>query len=154
MTLKSDAKFKGKLIRGLKNDIGNLVNFHTSSQKFENLHFGGLLLPKVCNVWAKNLQRSYVPWHWIVIQYLKKKWHVVWKIILRNFVNFHASSRKSKNLHFDGLVSSKVYNVLDEKYRRVMSRDTEEWSREKLILKKYAFFVWCNRLEAVSGRYS
>ena len=44
MTLKSDEKFKGKLIRGLKNDISNLVNFHTSSQKSENLHFDGLLL--------------------------------------------------------------------------------------------------------------
>ena len=31
MTLKGDAKFKGKLTRGLKNDVGNLVNFHPSS---------------------------------------------------------------------------------------------------------------------------
>ena len=35
-----------------------------------------------------------------------------------------------------------------------MSHDTLEWSKEKLILEKYAFFVWCNKLEAVSGRYS
>ena len=33
----------------------------------------------------------------------------------RNLVNFFASSRKSKNLHFDGLVLSKAYKVLDEK---------------------------------------
>ena len=38
MKLKGDAKFKGKLTRGLKNEIRNLVNFHTSSQKSENLH--------------------------------------------------------------------------------------------------------------------
>ena len=38
MTLKSDAKFKGKLICGLKNNIRNLNN-HASSQKSENLHF-------------------------------------------------------------------------------------------------------------------
>ena len=44
MTLKSDAKFKGKLTRGLKNDTRNLVNFHTSSRKYENLHFDALLL--------------------------------------------------------------------------------------------------------------
>ena len=31
MELKGDAKFKGKLTRGLKNDIRNLVNFHASS---------------------------------------------------------------------------------------------------------------------------
>ena len=42
----------------------------------------------------------------------------------RNLINFHASSRKSENLHFDGLVLSKAYKVLDEKYRRIMSHDT------------------------------
>ena len=36
MTLKGDAKFKGKLKHGLKNDIRNLVNIHASSQKSEN----------------------------------------------------------------------------------------------------------------------
>ena len=49
MTLKSDGKFKGKLTHCLKNDIRNLVNFHASSLKSENLHFDGLLLSKVHN---------------------------------------------------------------------------------------------------------
>ena len=39
-------KFKGKLTRGLKNDIKNLVNFHTNSRKPGNFHYDGLLLPK------------------------------------------------------------------------------------------------------------
>ena len=34
MTLKGDAKFKGKLTRGLKDDVRTLVNFHASSLKF------------------------------------------------------------------------------------------------------------------------
>ena len=46
MALKSDAKFKGKLTRDLKNDTRNLVNFHASSRKSENLHFDGLLFSK------------------------------------------------------------------------------------------------------------
>ena len=50
MTLKRDAKFKGELIRGLKGDIKNLVNFHASSRKSENLHFDGLLLSKAYKV--------------------------------------------------------------------------------------------------------
>ena len=29
-------------------------------------------------------------------------------------VNFHASSRKSENLHFDGLLLSKAYKVINE----------------------------------------
>ena len=39
MTQKGVAKFKRKLPCGLKNDIRNLVNFHASSWKSENLHF-------------------------------------------------------------------------------------------------------------------
>ena len=33
----------------------------------------------------------------------------------RNWVNFHARSRNPENVHFDGLVLSKVYKVLNEK---------------------------------------
>ena len=36
MTLKGDAKFKGKLTPGLKDDKRNLVNLHASSQNSEN----------------------------------------------------------------------------------------------------------------------
>ena len=61
MTLKGDAKFKGKLTRGLKTYIRNLVNFHASSRKSENLHFDGFLLSKACKVLDENVQKSYVP---------------------------------------------------------------------------------------------
>ena len=37
---------------------------------------------------------------------------------IRNLVNFHASSPMSENLHFDGLVLSKAYDVLDEKVQK------------------------------------
>ena len=47
MTMKSDAKFKEKLICGLKKDIRNLVYFHASSRKSENLHFDQMLLSRV-----------------------------------------------------------------------------------------------------------
>ena len=46
MTLKGDAKFKGKLTCGLKNDLRNLVNFHSSSRKSGNMNFDGLFLSK------------------------------------------------------------------------------------------------------------
>ena len=61
MMLKDDAKFKGKLICGLKNDIiRNLLNFHARSRKSENLHFDGLLLFKTCKVLDEKVQKSYV----------------------------------------------------------------------------------------------
>ena len=34
---------------------------------------------------------------------------------LMHLVNFHASSQKTGNLHFDGFLLSKVYKYLDEK---------------------------------------
>ena len=60
MTLKGEAKFKGKLTCGLKNDIRNLVNFHASNQKSKNLHFDWLLLSKAYEVLDEKVQKSYV----------------------------------------------------------------------------------------------
>ena len=37
---------------------------------------------------------------------------------VRYLVSFHVGSRKSENLHFDGLVLSKAYKVLDEKVQK------------------------------------
>ena len=60
MTLKGDAKLEGKLTRGLKNDIKNLVNIHGSSQKSKSLHFDGSLLFKAYKVSDEKVQKSYV----------------------------------------------------------------------------------------------
>ena len=60
MTLKGDVKFKEKLNRGLKNDIKNLVNFHASSRKSENLHYDRILLFKSYKFLDKKIQKSYV----------------------------------------------------------------------------------------------
>ena len=46
MSLKGDARFKGKLIWGLKKDIRDVVNFHANSQQFQNLHFDPILWSK------------------------------------------------------------------------------------------------------------
>ena len=60
MTMKSDAKFKGKLTRGLKNDRRNLVNFHASCQNSGNLHFDELLLSKSYNDLDEKVQKNHV----------------------------------------------------------------------------------------------
>ena len=70
MILKSGAKFEEKLIFWFKN-AKNLIN----------LQFDWSLLSKVHNV--KKVQRSYVSWHWRVMQGLKKNWLVVWKMTWR-----------------------------------------------------------------------
>ena len=60
MTLNGDANFKGKLTRGLKNDIRNSVSFHVSSRKYENLHFYGFLLSKAYKDLNEKVLTSYV----------------------------------------------------------------------------------------------
>ena len=63
MTLKGDAEFKRKLTRGLKNDIRNLVNFYTSSQKSGTLHYDWLLFSKAYKELDEEVHRSYVSRH-------------------------------------------------------------------------------------------
>ena len=60
MTLKGDAKFKGKLTCGLKKEIRNLVNFHASIRKSENLHFDQILLSKACKDLDEKIKKTYV----------------------------------------------------------------------------------------------
>ena len=67
---------KKKLIYCFKNDK-NLVNFDPS---LRYAHFDWSLLWKVCNIWSKKVNRSYLSWHWRVIQNLKKNRLVVWII--------------------------------------------------------------------------
>ena len=60
MTLKGVRKSKRKLTRDWKNDIRNLVNFHASSRKSENLHFDQILLFKAHKDLDEKVQKSYV----------------------------------------------------------------------------------------------
>ena len=82
MKMKSDAKFKGKLSFGSKNDMRNLVNFNVSSGKSGNLHFDVLLLPITYKFSALKVQKNYFSRHWKKTQTLKKNWLFIWKLIL------------------------------------------------------------------------
>ena len=58
MTLKGDVKCKGELSRGLKNDKRNLIKFHATSRKSENLDFDVLLLSEAFKVLDEKVQES------------------------------------------------------------------------------------------------
>ena len=59
MTRKGDAIFKENLTGSLKNDIMNVINFHASSHKSQNLDFAEVLLPKAGNVLNEKVQTTY-----------------------------------------------------------------------------------------------
>ena len=63
VTVKDDAKFKGKLTQGLKNHIRNLVNFMRAVESLDNLHFDGFLLVKAYKVLDEKVEKSYLSWH-------------------------------------------------------------------------------------------
>ena len=74
-----------------------------------NLYFDRLLLLKICKISAKIVQRSYVSWHWRVMQNLKKQWFVVLKMTrIRWFLT--GALKSLKNLHFDWSLSCKVHD--------------------------------------------
>ena len=57
IALNIEAKSEGKLNFAFKNDMRNLGNFHHSTRKSPNWDFDGILLCKVENVSAEDLQR-------------------------------------------------------------------------------------------------
>ena len=58
MKVKGGTKFTGKLIYDLKKDMRNLINFHASSQKSENLLFDQILLSKAYKDLDEKVQKN------------------------------------------------------------------------------------------------
>ena len=81
MTIKNDAKFEEELTSRFKIDTANWQILTRALECLKNLHFDGLLLTKVYNVWANKVQKSYVWWHWKLIKISRRtdlciqKWH-------------------------------------------------------------------------------
>ena len=142
MTLKSDAKFEEKLTCCLENDMRNIANFHQSTRKCQNWNFDKILLSKVENVWALNLQWSYVSWQWRMIQKLKRNSLVVFKVTWTS-QNLTRALEKS-NFFFNWLLMTKVYIVWATKVQR--SYLSWHWGFVQ-ILKTNWPVVWKKTLE-------
>ena len=80
MTMKNNPKFEEDLTRHFKTDIKNLTNFDSSTRNLTKLLFNMLLWPKYIILELRKVQRSYVWWHWRLIQNLKEKWLVLSKM--------------------------------------------------------------------------
>ena len=95
-------------------------------KSLKNLHFDWLLLCKVFNVWPKKVQRSYLSWHWKVMQNLKRNWFLVWKMTWWSWQIF---TRALENVKIGTLMGhfcpkKNVYEL--KTYRGVMCHDNEE----------------------------
>ena len=139
MTLRSDAKFEEKLTLVSKIDMRNLVDFNGSSGKYENLHFDVLLLSEVYFVEAKKIQRSSgdntEKWCKTLGGFDKcfEKWH-------EQFGEFWSNTPKSQNVHFNGLLLTKVHNVWAKKLQRKYG--SWHWIVMQYLMNNNWLVVW------------
>ena len=114
-------KKKEKLTCGLENDRRNLANFHQNTLKCQNWY----LLS-----WYPFVQRAKCM-RWKFIEELcvmndTEEWWNIWRGIDLFFQNWHKEFDKFclenlslRNLHFNGLLLAKVYNVWVTKVQRI-----------------------------------
>ena len=95
----------------------NMERFNLGSQKSEILHFDELLLSKWYKNSAKKIQKSYLSWHWSVMQNLRKN-DLSFQIWHRKFSEFSPNHSKVWTFLFDGFFLVKVYTVWAKKIQR------------------------------------
>ena len=102
-----------------------------SHSKVWNLHFNGLFLLKVHNVWAKKIQRRYLSWHWTVMQNLNKPDLVVSKIAWGIGLTSIRALKSLKNCTLKGSSYAKHIMLQLGYFIRIICRDTEGWCKIK-----------------------
>ena len=109
--------------------------------------FNGLPLTKVYIVWVKKVQRSYVWWHWILMQWkYEGKLSCTFKNYMSSFGNFYQSNWKSPNWDFYVILFSKVeilwaYN-LQGSYLSWQWWMMQNYRRNWLVLSNLTSGIW------------
>ena len=142
MTLKSHVKLEEKLTCGLENDMSNLANFHQNTLKCQNWYFHGILLSKVENAWATNLQRTYNQWHWRMMKNAKRNWLDVSKLTQGIWWILTQELKSLQHLHFNGLLLTKKLTCVSKNSHEEFGKfSPEHFKVSKLGLWWHAF-VW------------
>ena len=99
-------------------------------ENLKNLHFNGVLLTKVCNVWAKKDTEE------LFFLTLERDAKFEEKLTcglennMRNLANFYQNTWKCQNWYFNGILLFKVEHAWATNYisyRGIIRNDTEEW---------------------------
>ena len=122
---------------------------HGHSQKSEILYFDGFLLSKSYKVSANQVQKSYLSWHWRVMQSLNKNWVVVSNITWGIWWIFTQPLRSLKILF-------RKYTRFDlQKYGGVVFYDTELWRKiwinPQLAVSKMPWGIWWTFIRALKS---
>ena len=115
-------------------------------QKSKNLDFYWILLSKVENVWAWNLQGCYVSWQWRMMKNLNRTWLVSSKLTWAIWRSLTRALKNLTNICFNGLLLTKVYNVWAKKiqrsYVRVHWRLMQSLKKNWFLLPKMTWGIW------------
>ena len=115
MELNTDTTFEGKLTCAFKIEMRNYSKFSSEHVwKSKTWKFDEIFLSKV-EIYELKFTGEFVSWKWRRIPNLNRNWLVsskltwgIWRILTRALENL-------KNLHFNGLLLTKVYNVWAKK---------------------------------------
>ena len=116
-------------------------------KSLKNLHFHWFLLCKVFNVWPKKVQRSYLSWHWRVMQNLKKTdlWSEKWHEKFGKFSPEHLKVSKL-GLWLDAFVQSRECMSLKftEELCVMKMKNNTKFEEELTCLSILTWGIWWN----------
>ena len=119
------------MMQKLKNWHGEFDELWPKHSKIsKNLHFNGLLLTKLCIVWAKKKYRGVTFMALNIDAKFERKMICAFKYGIRNWANFHQNMFGSLNI--GTLIGSfyprqKMHEL--KIYRGVLCHDNEEWCK-------------------------
>ena len=104
---------------------------------------------------AKIVHKSYLSWHWRMMQSLRKNWlvisnmtWVIWGIFTQPFKSLKITLTWALFVH-------KVYRVWAKKYRGVIFHDTEQWCKiwinPDLVVSKMAWGIGLTFIRALKS---
>ena len=116
-------------------------------ESLKKLRFNRHLLGKVYIAWAKMVHRSYLSWHWRVMQNLKKKtdlWFGKWYEEFGKFLPEHSKVSKLERWWDPFIRSKKCMSLKFTKESCVMTvkNDAKNMERNWLAVSKLTWGIW------------
>ena len=129
MTLKSDAKFKEKMTCGFKYHVRNLLNFHPTTQKSENLFSMGSFCPKYTRFELQKYRK--------LIFHDTKQWCKIWikldlvvsKMTWGTEWTFIRALKNWKNCTLMGSICPKHIMFQLENFTGIICHNTDGWCK-------------------------
>ena len=99
----------------VSNMTWGICEFPPNHSKVWKFHLDGVSLSSIWGS-SQEIQRSYLSWHWTVMQNLNEPWPYAFKNGMRNWVSFHEHSKVWKTVYWGALFVKST--VSSQKFQR------------------------------------